>query len=75
MTLDEYLATATDENGKSLTDAAFADRCGLSQPQISRLKNGKSKPSFEAIQAIAVATGGKVGPADWFDGLPVETAA
>lgn len=66
MTLDEYLSTATDENGKPISDAAFGVKCGLSQPQISRLRNGKSKPSFETIEAIRAATGNAVSPNDWF---------
>lgn len=66
MTLDEYLSRAKDENGKPLSDAAFGARCGMSQSQVSRLRNGKSKPSFEAIEAIRVATDGAVSPNDWF---------
>jgi transcriptional regulator with XRE-family HTH domain len=66
MTLDDFLATAKDDNGKPLSDAAFGERCGMSQSQISRLRNGKSKPSFETIEAIRAATGGAVSPNDWF---------
>ena len=65
MTLNEYLST--DETGKQMTDAAFGERCGMSQSQISRLRNGKSRPSFEAMQAIFAATGEKVSPNDWFE--------
>lgn len=66
MTLDEYLSAAIDENGKKLSDAAFGALCGMSQSQVSRLRNGKSKPSFETIEAIRAATGGAVSPNDWF---------
>jgi transcriptional regulator with XRE-family HTH domain len=72
MTLDEYLST--DETGKSMSDAAFGERCGMSQSQISRLRNGKSRPSFEAMETIRAATGGKVSPNDWF-GAVSESAA
>ena len=66
MTLDEYLSPATDENGKPVSDATFGARCGMSQSQVSRLRNGKSRPSFEAIEAVRKATDGKVSPNDWF---------
>lgn len=73
MTLDEYLST--DETGKSMSDAAFGERCGMSQSQISRLRNGKSRPSFEAMETIRAATGGKVSPNDWFEAVSSEDAA
>lgn len=66
MTLDEYLSTAIDANGKKLSDAAFGELCSMSQSQVSRLRNGKSKPSFETIEAIRTVTGGAVSPNDWF---------
>lgn len=66
MTLDEYISRTKDEAGKPLSDTAFGERCGMSQSQISRLRNGKSKPSFETIEAIRVATEGAVSPNDWF---------
>jgi transcriptional regulator with XRE-family HTH domain len=64
MTLNEYLST--DEIGKRLTDEAFGKLCNMSQSQISRLRNRKSKPSFEAMEAICIVSGGKVSPNDWF---------
>lgn len=67
MTLDEYLSQAKDENGKPLRDAAFGARCGMSQSQISRLRKGKSRPSFEGMEAIRKATDGEVSPNDWFE--------
>lgn len=66
MTLDEFITAAKDDNGKPLSDAAFGALCSMSQSQISRLRRRESKPSFEAIQAIHKATGGKVSPNDWF---------
>lgn len=65
MTLNEYLST--DDAGKQLTDEAFGKLCKMSQSQISRLRNGKSRPSFEAMQAIFAASGEKVSPNDWFE--------
>lgn len=59
MTLSDYL-TKTKE-----TDAAFGKRCGISQSQISRLKRGICRPSWEAVSKIAAATGNKVKLADW----------
>lgn len=72
MTLDEYLSQ--DDTGKTLSDAAFGALCSMSQSQISRLRNRKSKPSFEAMEAICTATDGKVSPNDWFGSL-TESAA
>jgi transcriptional regulator with XRE-family HTH domain len=72
MTLNEYLSL--DETGKHLTDEAFGKLCNMSQSQISRLRNRKSKPSFEAMEAICVASGGKVSPNDWFASMS-ESAA
>ncbi|MBZ9922215.1 helix-turn-helix domain-containing protein [Mesorhizobium sp. BR1-1-7] len=65
MTLNEYLST--DAAGKQMTDEVFGKLCGMSQSQISRLRNGKSRPSFEAMEMIRAATGGKVSPNDWFE--------
>lgn len=59
MTLAEYLI----DTGES--DAAFGARAGLSQPQVSRLKRGVVKPSWDAMDAIARASDGKVAFQDW----------
>ena len=50
-----------------LTDAAFGSLVGLSQSQISRIKRGKSRPSWEALAAIEKATKGKVTAADFME--------
>ena len=60
MTLIDYL------RDKNLTDAKFAESAGLSQSQISRLKRGIGRPSFEAMKSITDATGGMVRGSDWF---------
>lgn len=65
MTLNDFLSS--DETGKTMSDAAFGELCGMSQSQISRLRNGKSRPSFEAMEMIRTATAGKVSPNDWFE--------
>lgn len=59
MTLNEYM-TKTGESSSSL-----ASKTGLSQSQISRLRNGRSNPSLAAILAITKATKGKVKATDW----------
>lgn len=59
MTLDQYLS----EKGE--TDTSFAARVGISQPQISRLRRGVSRPSWSAIEAITKNTEGKVTANDW----------
>jgi hypothetical protein len=52
--LETYLRT------KKLTDEAFGALVGLSQSQVSRIKRGKSVPSWSTITAIEEATRGKV---------------
>lgn len=78
MTLDEYLKTFRHPDGKEgLSDTAFAERAGLSQSQVTRLRSGKSKPSFEAIEAVRAASDGAVTPNDWFqaaDAIPERAA-
>lgn len=54
MKLEAYLTQ------KKLTAAAFGEKAGLSQSQVSRIMRGKSWPSREAVDAIFKATGGKV---------------
>lgn len=63
MTLAEYLSK------HEITDEAFAAKVGLSQSQISRLKRGKSRPSWPALAAITSVTGGKVTADDFFPGM------
>jgi len=65
MKLDLYLK----ENG--LTDAAFGERIGLSQSQVSRIRRGLSWPSKEVIASIASATSNAVTAND----IAAETAA
>jgi transcriptional regulator with XRE-family HTH domain len=72
MTLDEFLTK--DKTGRELSDAAFGKLCNMSQSQISRLRNRKSRPSFEAMEAICAASEGKVTPNDWFGSI-AENAA
>lgn len=50
---------------KKLTDAAFAEKVGLSQSQVSRIKRGKSMPSWDAAAAIERATDGSVTASDF----------
>lgn len=59
MKLSAYLSD------KNLTDDAFAAIVGMSQSQISRLKRGISRPSWETVAAIERATGGLVTAADF----------
>lgn len=59
MTLNDFM-TSTGESSSSL-----ANKTGLSQSQISRLRNGRSNPSLSAIIAISKATKGKVKATDW----------
>lgn len=59
MKLAEYLST------EGLTDEAFGTKVGMSQSQISRIKRGISRPSWDNLAAIERATGGAVLAADF----------
>lgn len=60
MTLKDYLSSLT------ITDAEFGEKIGVSQSQVSRIKNGKTSPSLEVIVAIEKITKGKVRAEDIF---------
>jgi hypothetical protein len=47
-----------------MKDAEFGEKIGVSQSQVSRIKNGKTAPSLAVIVAIEKATRGKVGAGD-----------
>jgi transcriptional regulator with XRE-family HTH domain len=69
MTLDQYLTQENERRAKAkkpkLTDAEFGALVGISQPQVSRLRAGLSRPSWATIDAIMTATKGKVSANDW----------
>ncbi|MDD1434619.1 helix-turn-helix domain-containing protein [Rhizobiales bacterium 3FA27D7] len=54
MKLSEYLSV------NNLTDEAFGVLVGMSQSQISRIKRGISKPSWESLATIDHVTKGSV---------------
>lgn len=58
-----------------MTDAAFAEKVGMSQSQISRLRREVSRPSWEAVTAIEAATNGKVLATDFSTPSPERTEA
>lgn len=45
---------------KKMTNAEFGTLVGLSQSQVSRIRRGVSRPSWEAMGRIEKETGGKV---------------
>lgn len=59
MKLALYLENST------LSDEAFGQLVGLSQSQVNRIKNGKSKPTLEMVAKISKATEGNVSFADF----------
>jgi transcriptional regulator with XRE-family HTH domain len=61
MTLDDYLKT------QNVTEAQFADRIGVHQSTVNRLRTG-SIPSREVMAKIADATNGCVRADDFFFG-------
>lgn len=60
MTLKEYL------KNRPITDAEFGALIGVSQSQVTRIKNGQTSPSLAVIVAIEKATDGEVGAKDIF---------
>ncbi|TPN44425.1 helix-turn-helix transcriptional regulator [Mesorhizobium sp. B1-1-4] len=68
MKLAQYLSD------HEMTDEAFAATVGMSQSQISRIKRGISRPSWDSVAAIERATGGQVTASD-FAQAPDVTAA
>jgi len=67
MKLEQYLGA------RKMTDAAFAALVGMSQSQISRLRRGLSRPSWNAVAAIEQATNGNVGASDFVSDTPAPT--
>lgn len=63
MNLKDYLSSLT------MTDAEFGGKIGVSQSQVSRIKNGKTAPSLAVIVAIEKVTKGKVSAKDIYDAL------
>ncbi|MGQ4813068.1 helix-turn-helix domain-containing protein [Agrobacterium vitis] len=61
MKLDRYISE------KDMTDAAFAALIGYSQPQVNRVRRGKSFPSPGMIRKIHEETNGAVSFADWYE--------
>jgi transcriptional regulator with XRE-family HTH domain len=61
MTLNDYLSTA------GVTEAVFADRIGVHQSTVNRLRSG-SLPTKEVMARILDATNGKVRADDFYFG-------
>ena len=59
MTLADYLESTGE------TVSAFAERVRLSRVSVSRIKGGRQRPSWDAAQRIAIATGGRVPVESW----------
>jgi transcriptional regulator with XRE-family HTH domain len=69
MTLKEYLTN------RPITDAEFGALIGVSQSQVTRIKNGQTSPSLAVIVAIEKATGGDVRANDIFSAVKKATKA
>ncbi|WP_186307177.1 helix-turn-helix domain-containing protein [Mesorhizobium amorphae] len=68
MKLAEYLSQ------EKLTDEAFGALVGMSQSQISRIKRGVSRPSWENLASIERVTGSLVTAADFIPQAPCAPA-
>lgn len=64
MKLADYLAHA------ALTDQAFADKIGMSQSAVNRLRRGETRPDWETASKIAHATDGAVTANDFMPENP-----
>lgn len=64
--LDDYLRS------NDLTNAAFAQKLGVSEATVSRVRNGKQTPSWDLIIGISTATDGAITPNDF---LPHQASA
>jgi plasmid maintenance system antidote protein VapI len=65
MTLSEYLRL------HDLTHERFAEMSGIPRPSITRLLKPGARPKWKHVQAIALATKGKVTANDWlFEATP-----
>lgn len=62
MKLNDYLALT------KTTEAAFAQKVGVSQPHIGRLRRGQCWPSRQVAQRIFDETDGAVTPDDFLAG-------
>ena len=60
MRLSDYLKAA------DLDDAKFAALVGVNRSTISRLRRTNQRPSYQTVNAIAVATGGQVTADDFW---------
>lgn len=58
-----------------LRDQWLVESLGITQPQASRVRRGKSQPSLETAVAIERVTKGKVRPADLLVAAPCPAAA
>lgn len=58
-TLNQYLR----ENG--IRQQVFADKCGVSQPTMSRLARGAAQPSAELAKRIEMESQGAIKFYDW----------
>lgn len=59
------LATYLTKSGE--TQAAFAERAGLSPSVLSRILTGKRAPTADVVEKVEKASDGKVTPNDLFD--------
>lgn len=64
MKLDDYLTA------HNLTDDAFANIIGRSQPTVNRLRRDQTKPDWETVRRITEATKGKVSANDFIPPAP-----
>lgn len=63
MKLADYLRDA------EVKDEDFAVQIGCDRSTVSRIRRGQL-PTYALMKRIALATGGKVRPDDYFEGLP-----
>lgn len=51
MTLDEFM------RAQGITDQALSEQIGVSRPHVTRIRNGKRRPSIDVAAKLEAATG------------------
>jgi transcriptional regulator with XRE-family HTH domain len=65
MKLSDYFRKR-HEAGEKITEAQLGQQIGLSQSQVSRIRNNLSRPQWETLVRLHEVTGGAVTVGDYY---------